>query len=325
MQKVQSKVKIYKHISESFYTGKGLRQGDALACLLFNIAMEKVIRDSNIDTRATIYTKSTQILGYADDLEIVSRSIRDLRDTFTKLETAARKMGLQINEEKTKYMEITKNQSNNDHLDAGHHRFQRVKEFKYLGVKVTDDGKIEQEIKHRLTLANRSYYGLITQMRSKYICRKTKIKLYKTLIRPVLTYGAETWAINKEDESKLAAFERKILRRIYGPVCEMGRWRIRYNSELYKIFNEPDIVKEIKARRIQWLGHLYRTEDQHPTRMLTFNTIYGSRRVGRPPMRWMQSVEDDLLRSGMGAWRRAASDRTRWRTVVGAVKAGKRL
>ncbi|PSN42802.1 hypothetical protein C0J52_20540 [Blattella germanica] len=105
----------------------------------------------------------------------------------------------------------------------------------------------------------------------------------------------------------------------------MGRWRIRYNSELYKIFNEPDIVKEIKARRIRWLGHLYRTEDQHPTRMLTFNTIYGSRRVGRPPMRWMQSVEDDLLRSGMGAWRRAASDRTRWRTVVGAVKAGKRL
>lgn len=53
--------------------------------------------------------KSTQILGYADDLDIVSRSIRDLRDTFIKLETAAKKMGLQINEEKTKYMEINKN------------------------------------------------------------------------------------------------------------------------------------------------------------------------------------------------------------------------
>ena len=57
-------------------------------------------------------------------------------------------------------------------------------------------------------------------MRSRYISRNTRIKLYKTLIRPVLMYGAETWALNKEYKNKLAVFERRILRRIYGPVCD---------------------------------------------------------------------------------------------------------
>ena len=325
IKRIQCKIKIYNYMTELFYTGKGLRQGDALACLLFNIVMEKVIRDSNIDTRATIHTKSIQLLGYADDLVIVSRSIRDLKDAFIKLESAARKMGLVINEDKTKYMEIVKGQPKFDHFSAGHFVFQRVKEFKYLGVQITDDGKIDQEIKHRLIIANKSYYGLMGQMRSKYISRGTKIKLYKTLIRPVLIYGAETWAINKENEDKLAVFERKILRRIYGPVCEAGGWRIRYNAELYKKFRDPDIVREVKARRVRWLGHLYRTEEQYPARMLTFNTIYGTRRVGRPPRRWLQYVEDDLLESGVGAWRRMAGDRERWKRIVGAVKAGKRL
>ena len=105
----------------------------------------------------------------------------------------------------------------------------------------------------------------------------------------------------------------------------MGRWRIRHNAELYQYFKYPYIFREIKARRVRWLGHLYRTEEQHPTRMLTFNTVYGNRGVGRPPTRWLQYVEDDLLRSGIGAWNRIVNDRNGWKRIVGAVKAGKRL
>jgi hypothetical protein len=118
--------------------------------------------------------------------------------------------------------------------------------------------------------------------------------------------------------------ERKVLRKMYGPTCDNGRWRIRYNNELYQLFGEPDI-REIKARRVKWLGYLFRTNAYHPCRMLTFATLYGTRRVGRPSIRGLESIEEDLRNIGVGIWKRMAMDRDKWRIITGAVKAGTRL
>jgi sorting nexin-29 len=79
-----------------------VRQGDALACLLFNIALEKVIRDSGIQTRGTIFFKTVQILAY--DIDLMARTIPGLNEAFLNLEKSARNMGLIINQEKTVYM-----------------------------------------------------------------------------------------------------------------------------------------------------------------------------------------------------------------------------
>jgi hypothetical protein len=59
----------------------------------------------------------------------------------------------------------------------------------------------------------------------------------------------------------LNTFERKILRRIYGPTQEGGRWRHRWNNELYSLYNEPIIVEDIKIRRLGWAGHIIRMEE----------------------------------------------------------------
>jgi hypothetical protein len=136
--------------------------------------------------------------------------------------------------------------------------------------------------------ANRRYYGLKNQLRSHYISVKTKCKLYKTLIQPVLLYGCETWAIGKNDESTISIFERKVLRKIYGPVNDKIIWRIRYNNELHQLLGEPDIIKEVKASRVRWLVHLFRGNESNPCRKLTFTRPEGTRRVGRPPKRWLQ-------------------------------------
>jgi len=82
---------------------------------------------------------------------------------------------------------------------------------------------ISVEVNARLTMANRAYYGLQNHMKSRIVSRNTKTLLYKTLIRPVLIYGAETWVISKQDEHRLSIFERKILRIIYGPVMDRGK------------------------------------------------------------------------------------------------------
>ena len=78
------------------------------------------------------------------------------------------------------------------------------------------------------------------------------------MVRPVARYGSETKTLRKSDENSLRIFERKILRKIYGPVQEGDTWRIRYNEELNRFIKEKDIVKFIKAQRIRWLGHAKR-------------------------------------------------------------------
>jgi len=60
--------------------------------------------------------------------------------------------------------------------------------------------------------------------------------VYKTLIRPVLAYGSDTWVLSKSDEAVLGVFERKILRAIFGPTNVNGEWRIKYNNELYTYY-----------------------------------------------------------------------------------------
>jgi hypothetical protein len=115
---------------------------------------------------------------------------------------------------------------------------------------VSYDNNLDIEIHYRLLLANRCHHGLKKQMKSHYISIKTKSKLYKPLTRRVLLYGLETWAINRYNEEKIAILERKVLRKIYGPTCDNGRWRIRYNNEPYQLFGEPDIIREIKTRRV---------------------------------------------------------------------------
>jgi hypothetical protein len=62
-------------------------------------------------------------------------------------------------------------------------------------------------------------------------------------------YGAETWVLSKVDELRLRGFERKILRRIYGPICEEAVWRSRYNEELYRLYDEADLVTTINLYR----------------------------------------------------------------------------
>jgi len=94
-----------------------------------------------------------------------------------------------------------------------------------LGTLITADYNISAEIKNRITLANRSYFGLVNTLKAKNTSRKFKAIIYKTLIKPVLMYGAETWVMSKAEDLRLGVFEREILRRIYGPICEGATWR----------------------------------------------------------------------------------------------------
>ena len=142
-----------------------------------------------------------------------------------------------------------------------------------------------------------------------------------TLVRPVVTYGSETWTLTVGDERLLGAFERRILRRVYGPINENGDWRIRYNQEIDALIDGKTIVRFIKAQRIRWLGHVERmAASEIPKRMLR-GRLYNRRRRGRPRNRWMDEVSRDLGTMGIRGWRTRTEDRASWRNVVQEAKA----
>jgi hypothetical protein len=132
MEGTTAKVNIQNELSGSFHVRNGLRQGDVLACVLFNIALEKIICELNINQCGNIFYKSVQILAYAND------------------------------------------------------------SFVYLGALITADNNISTKISNRITLANRSYFGMVNKLKAKNINRKHTVTIYKTLIKPVLMYGVET-------------------------------------------------------------------------------------------------------------------------------------
>lgn len=136
INRVLCAVKIQNDISETFETKNGLRQGDVLACMLFNIALEKVIRMSRINTSGTIYLKSTQLMAYADDVDIVARSVIDAREAYSNLVDAAKRMGLQVKENKTLILVSTTSHRRvhnlGQNLTIEDHNLEVVHDFMYL-------------------------------------------------------------------------------------------------------------------------------------------------------------------------------------------------
>jgi len=134
-------------------------------------------------------------------------------------------------------------------------------------------------------------------MKSGALNRSSKVKIYKSLIRPVVTYGCDAWTLTNRDEQHLRIFERRKLRKIFGPVQNEDRsWRIRMNYELNELTGNADIVRFIKSRRIAWLGHVMRMRT--PKRILQWKPIY-TRTRGRPRKRWIAGTEEDLQIMGV--------------------------
>ena len=110
-------------------------------------------------------------------------------------------------------------------------------------------------------MVNKAYYANRQLFNSSLTSRNSKLQIYHTLVRPVVTYGSESWTLIMEEERALAVFEGNILRKIYGPVKENELWRIRRNDELEAIIKGENIVRFIKCQRIRWLGHIERMQD----------------------------------------------------------------
>jgi hypothetical protein len=93
---------------------------------------------------------------------------------------------------------------------------------------------------------------------SRLLSKIIKIRVYKTIILPVVLYGCETWSLILREEHRLRVFENRVLRRIFGPKTdEVTRgWRKLHNEELHNMYSSPSIIRMIKSRRMRWAGQV---------------------------------------------------------------------
>jgi hypothetical protein len=182
---------------------------------------------------------------------------------------------------------------------------------------------MNEDIKSRLNLWNACYLSVQSLLSSHLLSRNVMVKIYKTIILPVVLYGCETWSLTLREEHRLRVFENMVLRRIFGPKRDemMGEWRKLHNEELHNLYSSPDIIRQVKSRRMRWAGHVACMGEERKVYKVLVGKPEGMRPLGRPRRRWEDGVRMDLISIGLGVVDliRLAQDRDRWRAVVSAV------
>jgi capsule polysaccharide modification protein KpsS len=129
-----------------------------------------------------------------------------------------------------------------------------------------------------------------------------KLKLYITVIRPIVTFASETWVLKETIIQKLIVFERKILRRIFGPTKGNQIWRVKTNEELDKLIKHKNIINHIKAQRLSWFVQIQRMPDTRTVKKIFNWKPLIKRSQGRPKYRWEDNIKQDICQMKIKYW-----------------------
>jgi len=146
-------------------------------------------------------------------------SVDTVKKTAETLVAATKEIGLEVNAHKSKHMTVSRDQNAGRiyRMKIDNNFTERVEEFKYLGTPLTNQNSIREEIKSSLKLGNACYYSVQNILSSRLLSKNLKIKIYRTIILPVVLYGCEIWSLTLREESGLKLFDKRVLRRVFGP------------------------------------------------------------------------------------------------------------
>jgi len=127
-----------------------------------------------------------------------------------------------------------------------------------LRTTLTNQNSIAEEIKSRLRSGNACHHSVQNILSSRLLSKNLKIKIYRTIILPVVLYGCETWSLTLREERKLRVFENMVLRKIFGPRREevTGEWR-RLHNERFVLLTQYCVGDKIEKNEMDWACGAY--------------------------------------------------------------------
>ena len=296
--------------TDFFTIEAGVLQGDTLAPFLFIIVLDYVLRlslDTINDQGLQLHPRRSRRqpaiyitdLDFADDIALVSDLVANAESLLHSLEKAASLVGLHCNEGKTEVISSTQNCS---FQSSASNKIKQVEDFKYLGSFIMAS---EKDMKTRKALAWLACNKLDKIWHST-LANKTKVHVFKTLIEPILLYGAETWTLSKSQQKRLDGAYTNMLRRV-----QNIHWS--EHATLERIYgNIVPLSLKISRKRSMFAGHCHRATKEMIQPLLLWKP--------RGLVRYRGLTYPDIIARDAGMEREdlpvAMADREVWRRVV---------
>lgn len=310
---IKTKIKQGKNISKGFKTDKGLKQGCCLSPTLFKIYLEQAIKTWKRNSRGMGLPLEDYILytlSFADDQVVIAQDYEDLEYMTRKLIEEYTKWGLEVNLSKTEYMCIGGEQR--DLILNSGKTIKQCTEYKYLGMRLTNNGDLTEAIKDRNTQGRKAIALLNSVLWDKNISKENKTRIYNTIVKAITTYSSEVWPLKETTKKMLKATEMDYWRRAAGR-SRMERIPNERIREVMKV--KHTIVDDIQDKQLIWFGHVQRMPETRIPKQVMQWKPGGRRKRGRPRRSWREGVDEEVqkLRLEEGAWR----DREGWRLGIG--------
>ena len=307
-----------QQITDAFQVKTGVRQGCLLSPFLFLLAIDWVMKTSTHQRRNGIqWTLWDQLddLDFADDLALLSHTQQQMQEKTSDVATTSACIGLSIHKGKSKVLKVNATSTTPIMLDE--EALEEVESFVYLGSTVDIQGGTDADVRTRVGKARMAFQQLRNVWVSRHLSKKLKIRIFNTMVKPVLLYGSETWRTTATNIKNIQSFRNKCLRRILGV-----HWPEKIsNLNLWQQTRQKPVEQEILQRRWRWIGHTLRKPTSSTTRHALIWNPQGKRKRGRPRNTWRRDLEADTKELGLtwGRLERLAQDRDAWRTLVGGL------
>ena len=310
----ESCVRVGNDHTEWFTVATGVRQGDVLSPLLFNILLDFVLREIDgiecgIEWNGT---KKLRDLDYADDICLLANDIDEMQTMVDTLVIEGVKIGLTVNAAKTEVMKIQMQEPRS--VSISNTNLREVNSFVYLGSRVCSDGDIRSEVNIRIGKATYAFNCLNKVWKADRIYLATKLKLFNAIVISVLLYGCDSWKGLQEIEERMRTFESNCLRKIM-----KIRWYEHVSEEELRLrTNQQSVIEKIKITRWKWYGHVLRMSDERLPKQVLDWRPEGRRRVGRPKDTWRRTLTRETIQKNLreADVRQKAEDRATWRSFV---------